>query len=203
MTPGHRDPVPSVQSAPEHPPGGHTVLVVPVPPLEEFVRARTAFYDDSFVSTDPGWSHAHLTLLGPWAPTPDPAHLARVGEALTGVAAFEVVLARVGRFPDGILHAVPEPDAGLRALIARLVAAFPEFPPYGGRHGVAPAPHVTLDLDGAAGPHGPVTPAALAAEVAPLLPARLEVREVHLQRWANHGCRLLHRWSLTPAEEAP
>jgi len=43
--------------------GGHSVLVVPVPALEEYVRARTAHYDASFVSADPAWVHAHLTVL--------------------------------------------------------------------------------------------------------------------------------------------
>ncbi|WP_202977919.1 hypothetical protein [Nocardioides daphniae] len=45
---------------------GHSVLQVPVPPLEEWVRERTAFYDTDYVSTDPAFTHAHVTALGPF-----------------------------------------------------------------------------------------------------------------------------------------
>ncbi len=48
---------------------GHTCLAVPVPALEDWVRERTAHYDPSFVSTDPGFAHAHLTLLAPPGPS--------------------------------------------------------------------------------------------------------------------------------------
>ena len=44
---------------------GHHVLVVPVPRLEAFVLERTRHYDDSFVSTDAAFVHAHITLLAP------------------------------------------------------------------------------------------------------------------------------------------
>jgi len=49
---------------------GNTVLAVPVPELDEVVRERTAFYDASFVSSDPGFTHAHITVLGPWVTEP-------------------------------------------------------------------------------------------------------------------------------------
>jgi hypothetical protein len=64
---------------------GHSVLVVPVPELDEWIRARTAFYDASFVSADPGFVHAHITLLGPWLPRPAAEDLATA--------------ARLARFP--------------------------------------------------------------------------------------------------------
>jgi len=38
---------------------------VPLPALDDVVRERTAFYDASFVSRDPGFAHAHITLLAP------------------------------------------------------------------------------------------------------------------------------------------
>ena len=58
---------------------GHTVLAVPAPALEPFVRERTARYDASFVSADPAFSHAHLTILAPWLPSPTAADLDRIG----------------------------------------------------------------------------------------------------------------------------
>src|SRR5690349_10535515 len=45
---------------------GHSVLQVPVPPLEPFVRKRTAFHDATFLSDDPTFGHAHVTALGPF-----------------------------------------------------------------------------------------------------------------------------------------
>ena len=63
---------------------GHTVLVVPVPALDDVVRERTAYYDSSFVSADPKFAHAHITLLGPWAEQPSEQELgcvARIAEA--------------------------------------------------------------------------------------------------------------------------
>ena len=62
---------------------GHTVLAVPVPALDEMIRERTAFYDSSFVSADPEFVHAHITLLGPWTERPNAEDLdcvARIAE---------------------------------------------------------------------------------------------------------------------------
>ena len=54
---------------------GHSVLQLPVPALEAWVRARTAHYDEGFVSTDPRFGHAHITALGPFEPDPSPETL--------------------------------------------------------------------------------------------------------------------------------
>lgn len=174
---------------------GQSVLAVPVPVLEEWVVARTVHYDASFRSTDPHFAHAHLTVLAPWVPTPMPADLDRVGALLAGIPPFEVELTRVATFPDGLVHAVPEPDHGLRSLTRRLAAAFPDHPPYGGAHDATggPVPHVTLDR---LGPD--VTEEWVRSEVGHLLPARLVVDRVDLQWWGNDACRRLHSWRLAP-----
>lgn len=166
---------------------------MPVPALEDWVRDRTAHYDDSFVSTDPTFAHAHLTLLAPWVPDPSTEDLDRVAEVLAGVAAFEVALVEVTAFPDGLVHVVPEPDAPLRALTAALAGAFPAYPPYGGRYAASggPVPHVTLDRVGAG-----VTVASVRRSVGHRLPAVLRVDRVDLQWWGNHACRRLHTWRL-------
>ena len=93
---------------------GHTVLAVPVPALEEVVRERTAFYDASFLSADPGFVHAHITLLAPWADQPTAAELAQVAHIARAAGPFDVKLAQVGEFPDGVLYLRPYPD-GLQA----------------------------------------------------------------------------------------
>lgn len=174
---------------------GQMCLTVPVPPLEDWVRARTAHYDASFVSDDPTFAHAHVTVLAPWIAAPSDEDLAQVGRLLAGVRPFAVELADVAVFPDGLVHAVPDPDAGLRTLTALLAEAFPDHPPYGGRFDATggPTPHVTLDRLGPG-----VTLDWVRAEVAPLLPAPLRVDRVDLQWWGNHSCRRVHSWRLGP-----
>ncbi len=41
----------------------------------------------------------------------------------------------------------PEPHPGLSSLLAAVLAAFPEFPPYDGLH-PEPTPHLTVSADG-------------------------------------------------------
>ncbi len=169
---------------------GHTVLAVPVPALEEVVTARTAHYDASFLSSDPGFVHAHITVLAPWVTTPGAADLARVARIAADTGPFEVTLAEIGEFPDGVLYLAPEPDAPLRALTARLAAEFPEHSPYAGRYGDV-VPHLTLDRRSAE-----VSPELVRGWVAHLTPLTLTVDRIDLQWWANHDCRLLDRWLL-------
>jgi 2'-5' RNA ligase len=174
---------------------GQMCLTVPVPPLEGWVRARTAHYDASFVSADPSFAHAHLTLLAPWVAAPTDDDLARVARVLAPVRAFTVSLSGLAVFPDGLVHAVPAPDQPFRALTAALAAEFPDHPPYAGRYDATggPSPHVTLDR---LGPD--VSLAWVREQVQDLLPARLVVDRVDLQWWGNDACRRVHSWRLAP-----
>lgn len=124
---------------------GHTVLQVPVPGLEPFVRARTAHYDTDYLSADPDFTHAHITVLGPFLPEVDADAAAMVAETVAEVEPFEFRLDRIATFPNGCIHLRPEPDDGFRTLTSRLWAAFPECPPYGGEFPDS-TPHLTLDL---------------------------------------------------------
>lgn len=169
---------------------GHSVLAVPVPALDKVIRERTAFYDASFVSTDPEFIHAHITLLAPWASKPTAEDLASVGRIAQKVGSFDITLSRIGEFADGIIHLLPEPDCQLRELTSRLATAFPQFPPYGGRYDDA-VPHLTLDRRSVT-----VTPATVRASIGHLLPLTLTVDRIDLQWWANHGCQRLHTWQL-------
>lgn len=170
--------------------GGHTVLAVPVPALEEVVTARTAHYDASFLSPDPDFVHAHITVLAPWMTAPTEADLARVARVAAEAEPFEIALTEIGEFPDGVLYLRPEPDAPLRALTARLAAEFPDHSPYAGRYGDV-VPHLTLDRRSAE-----VTPELVHRWVDHLIPLTLTVDRIDLQWWANHDCRLLDRWFL-------
>ncbi|MBC9735049.1 2'-5' RNA ligase family protein [Nocardioides marmotae] len=168
---------------------GHSVLQVPVPPLEAFVRGRHAHYDPAWVSADPAFVHAHVTALGPWLADPGPADLAVVGEVAAALAPFDVVLERVATFPNGIVHLLPEPDGPFRELTTRLAEAFPQCPPYAGEF--APVPHLTLDLASAE-----VTEASIRELLGDLVPATCRATSLDLAWYEADGCRLLHRWPL-------
>jgi hypothetical protein len=86
----------------------------------------------------------HITLLWPWldAPVSDEA-IVRVRRAVSGVRRVALALGGVGRFP-GVVYLEPEPRSYVDDLVARLVTAFPETPPYGGVFGSSPVPHLTV-----------------------------------------------------------
>jgi hypothetical protein len=166
---------------------GHTVLAAPVPALEALVRERTERYDASFLSADPTFGHAHLTLLGPWLSAPSAADLRTVAGLLAAEPPFAYTLETLAQTAYGLLTLRPTPSAPFARLTASLAAAFPQTPPYAGEF--EPHPHVTLDhVDTGA------TLASLGAELA--LPLDAKADEVQLQWWANHDCRVLHTWRL-------
>lgn len=177
-----------------HHTAGHTVLAIPVPALEQIVQERTAFYDASWLSTDPAFSHAHITVLSPWVARPTAQDLAAIDQIAREADAFEVLLGDVAEFPSGVIYARPEPDAPLRALTDRIVAAFPHHPPYGGRYDVAP--HVTLDRRS-----DTVDRALVASWVSDVLPHTLSVERLDLQWWGNHECHLIQSWQLGSGAE--
>lgn len=173
------------------------MLVVPVPPLEELVRARHEYYDRDYVSADPTFAHAHITVLGPLVELAQvPRVVARIAEIARRTAPFEVRLQRVATFPNGIIHLVPEPTGPLRALTAAAVAAFPGHPPYAGAHGVV-SPHATIDAVGEQ-----VSEASVRDWVAALVPIALTVDRLHLSWYEPGACRTLARWTLTGSGES-
>lgn len=168
----------------------HTVLAVPVPALEPYVRGRWEHYDPAWVSRDPAFTHAHVTALAPFLPEPTPEDLAVVAAIARRTPAFGYTLADVAAFPDGIIHLVPEPAGPFATLTARLWEAFPQCPPYGGEFGDV-VPHVTLD-HAAAG----VTVASVEADLASVLPVSGRADRLELHRYAEGDCRVLASWLL-------
>lgn len=160
---------------------GHAVLLVGVPALEDWVRARTAFYDPGFVCADPRFAHAHITVLAPC-----PASTDLLEQVAASVAPFDYALERLAVFPDGVIHLVPEPAGPFAALTAAARRAAPEVTPYWGR--AEPTPHLTLDRLGER-----VTLASTSARVGPLLPAAGRADELLLTWWESGGCRVLAR----------
>jgi hypothetical protein len=155
------------------------------------VIARTRHYDGSFVSDDPDFGHAHVTALGPFAPDPAPATLEVVGAIAADTPPLAVRFERIAQFPDGIIHLVPEPDTGLRGLSSSLVRAFPEHPPYGGRYGTEPVPHLTLD---AASPE--VSVDSTRRLLGGLVPFGCVLDELQLAWWESGRCHVMQRWAL-------
>jgi len=124
-----------------------------------------------------GWGvPPHVTVLYPFLPPSriDASAVARLGEAVATVSAFDVVFARVEWFGDNVLWLAPEPDLPLRALTAAVYASFPDYPPYGGEQD-DPIPHLTVGHDR---PSDVLRSAA--AEVEPQLPIRVQVSTVEL-----------------------
>ena len=170
---------------------GHSVLQLPVPALEAWVRDRTAHYDPAFVSSDPRFGHAHLTVLGPFDPRPSTAVLETLAVLAARTPPVRVRLADLAQFPNGIIHLVPDPADRLRDLTARLVAAFPAWPPYAGEFGTDVRPHLTVDAASAT-----VDLATTAALLADVVPVVVELDRLQLAWWESGRCHVMHEWAL-------
>ncbi|PKH41061.1 hypothetical protein CXG46_11110 [Nocardioides alpinus] len=144
-----------------------------------------------FVSTDPRFGHAHITALGPFDPAPSTAVLASIAALAAGTTPIRVRLERLAQFPHGIIHLVPDPADRLRDLTARLVAAFPDWPPYGGEFGDDVQPHLTVDAAS-----DEVDLASTAALLTDVVPADCVLDRLQLAWWETDHCRVLHEWRL-------
>lgn len=169
---------------------GHTVLAVPVPELDAYVRARTLHYDPAYLAADPAFGQAHVTLLGPWLREPSAADFELVADLASRNDPFEFSLHNLAVFPDGIIHLLADPDDRFRALTAELVVLFPDYQPYGGRFPEV-VPHVTLDANGPG-----VNLESVRASLAGRLPARCRADEIQLQWWQAGACHVQRSWRL-------
>ena len=169
---------------------GHSVLQLPVPELEPFVRERTEHYDLDYVSGDPAFTHAHITALGPFLPEVDDEAAATIAAIAVSTQAFTFRLERIATFPNGIIHLVPEPDNGFRELTRRLAAAFPQCPPYDGRFSQV-RPHLTLDARS-----DTVNEESTRALLGDLVPARCRAERLDLAWYQPGACRVLGSWDL-------
>ena len=170
---------------------GTSSLVVPVPGFEAYARARSAFYDEEYVSTDPSFAHAHVTLLSPFVDAEGLTAEVRneIDQLLSRQEPFAVRFERFGVFPDGTVHLVPTPAEPFSRLTADLAERFPGFRPYGGRFADV-RPHLTLDRI------GPQSLDDVKAAVADLLPAVTQVVEARLSWYEQGACRTLGTWRL-------
>lgn len=174
---------------------GHTVVVVPVGELEPFVLARTRHYDEAWVSTDPAFTHAHVTLLAPWVREPSRDDLAVLGAIAATTPPFEFSASHVQQFPDGTIHLPADPPDDLSRLMRRIADAFPQHPPYGGAFGSIDTltPHVTLDRAA-----GGVTVRSTQQLLADLVPTTCAADRIEVHWYAERDCRVLASFDLAP-----
>lgn len=123
-----------------------TALVVLVPEAEPVVSEVRARHDPAVQLEVP----AHVTLLYPFMP---PAAVsASVQDSLRSLFAeferFSVRFTQVCRWPQET-YLAPQPSAPFIALTHAIAAAFPEYPPYEGRHPDI-VPHLTVAQGSAA-----------------------------------------------------
>ncbi len=107
----------------------------------------------------------HVTLL-----VPAPRDVEEIAEVLFAFSTFEVVFARLDRFP-GALWLAPEPAQPFARMIEALMQRFPDYPPYGGSFREV-IPHLTVaqfDFDEAVSTLEPWLPLSTRAERAVLL----------------------------------
>ena len=117
-----------------------TALIVRVPEAEPSIGALRARFDPSAALGVP----AHITVLHPFmAPRAiDATVRARIGAIAAATRRFDYRLDTIARFPE-TLYLAPDPAAPFIAMTQALAAAFPDWPPYGGRH-AGVVPHLTV-----------------------------------------------------------
>lgn len=163
-----------------------TALVVPIPEAEELVGDARARFDPAAAEGVP----AHVTVVHPFLP------LARVTpEVVDELAALvaarpapATVFARTARFPQ-VLYLAPEPAAPFVELTRAVVARWPEAPPYGGRFGDDPTPHLTVTLGA-----GEAEQAAVERDVLPGLPFAARPAEAVLLGFEDGRWTVRHRF---------
>lgn len=169
---------------------GHTVLAIPVPALDAFVRQRTVLYDEAYLAEDPQFGQAHVTVLGPWVRDPTADDLVRIAAIAASAEPFDYRLAATGVFPNGIIHLVPDPAEPFSTLTDRVWDAFPDHPPYADAF-LGATPHVTLD---AVGPD--MDEARVRDLLGDLVPVAVRADRLQLQWWQAGNCHLQATWRL-------
>lgn len=116
-------------------------LAVLVPEAELLVSSFRGQYDPSAAAGMP----AHITLLYPFKPPHeigDPV-VGKLNQCFAGFLAFDFSLAKIRRFPGGVLYLAPEPDEPFRRLSMAVWDCYPETPPFDGKYSKV-VPHLTV-----------------------------------------------------------
>lgn len=165
---------------PRVPTPGRTAVVIPVPELDPVLAVVADRSPDAVRAGVP----AHLTLLYPFVPAAGltGATVDRCRTLCAGAGPLACTFTRTTAGPSMVATA-PEPAGPVAALATALRAEWPEHPPYGGRFGTDPDPHVTLAL-------GPVPePAGVTGAADALLPVDAHLRTAVLVELTADGWR--------------
>lgn len=150
-----------------------SALIVTIPEAEEAVARHRVQFDDAAAFGIP----AHVTVLFPFMPPSavDNEVMDILTAAVGSVQSFHVSFETTGWFGRNVLWLAPQPAACFGALIEAVAAAFPDYPPFEGRHDVV-IPHLTVGHDVAPGSRLEEAE----AQVKERLPIHADVTEVSL-----------------------
>jgi 2'-5' RNA ligase len=121
--------------------GEPSALIVEVPEVESVVGRWRQRLDVNAAAGIP----AHVTVLYPFlaAGAVDGSIRERLAALFGRAPAFEVSLDRVGWFGEETMWLGPHDPAPFSALTERVLAEFPDYPPFGGRFDEV-IPHLTV-----------------------------------------------------------
>ena len=141
---------------------------------------------------------AHVTILIPFMPPEKITAqvLARAKAALKELSSFSFVLDKVGRWPE-TTYLIPDPATPFVQMTKALAAAFPDYPPYGGKH-AGVAPHLTVADRSTA--HADEAERELRAVLARRDPIRSTCRKVDLYENAAGAWKPMHAIALEDLE---
>ncbi len=150
-----------------------SALIVTIPEAEAAVALHRAQLDEPASFGIP----AHVTVLFPFMPPSevDAPVIGTLAAAISSIPRFRVTFESTGWFGTTVLWLAPEPAAVFGALTTAVADAFPDYPPFGGRHEVV-IPHLTVGNAVAAGSELHEAE----ARVLSYLPIRANVTEVAL-----------------------
>ena len=125
-----------------------SALLVTIPEAEEVVARHRAQFDDAAAFGIP----AHVTVLFPFmSPSAvDSEVMDTLAAAVLTVPRFHASFESTGWFGTNVLWLDPWPATSFGALINVVARAFPDYPPFEGRHDVV-IPHLTVGHDMAPG----------------------------------------------------
>lgn len=160
-----------------------SALVVLFPTVDPVVSAHRSRLDSGAIRGVP----AHVTVLYPFMPPEilSTAVLAELRDLLSQFSPFDTTFDQIDWFDDRLVHLRPTADRPFRQLTAAVVARWPNWPSYGGVHGV-PTPHLTIGDIGTRAEHRRAAEA-----IAPALPIRAHSSTVHLYT----GSQAPHSWT--------
>ncbi|HET7387188.1 MAG TPA: 2'-5' RNA ligase family protein [Nocardioidaceae bacterium] len=118
-----------------------SALIVTIPEAEDAVAQHRDRFDDAAAFGIP----AHVTVIFPFMP-PSQVNaqvIESLAAAISTVPKFQATFESTGWFGTNVLWLAPNPAAVFGALITATADAFPDYPPYEGRHEVV-VPHLTV-----------------------------------------------------------